>query len=122
MSTRVTEQDVKQIIDTDVHCEPFIIAANSIVTAKLSTSGLSAEVLFEIERWLSAHFVAIKDPRPVSESIGGASVSFGSALGKGLEATMYGQQVKILDTTGTLATIGQRKARMHVYGDVSHDY
>lgn len=122
MAIRVTEADVKEIIATDEHCEPFITIASMIVDDKLVGQGLSDDRLFEIERWLAAHFVAIKDPRQTSESIAGASANFGASLGKGLDATSYGQQVKLLDTTGILERVGQRLARMQVFGKLPHHH
>jgi hypothetical protein len=118
MAFRVADTDVKGIIDTDIDVVPFIQTAELIVTEQLGAAGLSTERLFQIELYLAAHFVAITDQRSVSESIGGASISFGSVLGKGLDQTIFGQQVRILDTTGILGNLGKRKANFIVYGSL----
>jgi len=81
---RVVDAEVREIIDVDssiTSLTPFITVANLLVTDKLAGTGLSAEMLKEIERWLSAHFVAIRDPRAKSESIGGISVTYEGRLG-----------------------------------------
>ena len=105
MTIRVTNEEVLQIITTDItDCTPFIMAANTIVDKYLGeTSDLSNKQKKEIERWLSAHFLAIKDPQIKSESVGGASASYQvGTLGKGLDSTMWGQMALTLDTTGIL--------------------
>ena len=114
MATRVTATEVKEIFDTtlsDAQLDTFILAANLVVTEKLSTSGLSTAMLKEIERWLSAHLAAIRDQMPSQEKIGDASVRYQGETGMGLRFTSYGQQVMLLDTTGTLAnSLGKKGA------------
>lgn len=112
---RVTEEEVKDIIDTDVQLEPFIQAANLTVDQHLKNKRLSKDLLKEIERWLSAHFAAIQDPQAVSERINGLQQNFGIQKGLGLDATQYGQQVKVLDPTGTLAGLGHKKASIKAF-------
>jgi hypothetical protein len=110
MANRVTGSEVKEIIKTsltDSEVEPFITSANQLVTEKLADSDHSDDRLKEIERWLSAHFVAIRDPRMRSQSVGEARDQYHVPnLGKGLDSTVYGLQVKLLDTTGTLYNLG----------------
>jgi hypothetical protein len=122
MATRVTEAEVKAIIDTDLDSTaitPFITVANMIVTDRLADEGLTDELLKEIERWLSAHFVSIRDPRMLEEKAGQASAKY--ALGnpgnrQGISATPYGQQALLLDPTGRLASADKLKADMKVMG------
>lgn len=114
---RVTDAEVREIIDIDpliTNIAPFITIANLMVTDKLGASGLSAEMLKEIERWLAAHFVAMRDPRVKSESIGGITTSYQGTTGEGLKSTLYGQQAVLMDTTGTLANLGMKKASIGV--------
>lgn len=121
---RVTEAEVREIIDVDdsISLTPFITAANITITAQMTGSGLAAATLKELERWLAAHFVAIRDPRTSSESIGGTSVSYNAPkLGAGLDSTPYGQQVKLLDSTGILSTVGMRRARIMAVGTTYAD-
>lgn len=113
MANRCTEIEVKEIIDTTLtenEIAPFITAANLIVTGILTGSGLLSAQLKEIERWLTAHFVAIRDPRISAEKTEGASATYQGKTDMGLDHTSYGQQVKLLDTTGALANLGKRKA------------
>lgn len=107
MAARVTDADVKKLIETTVSpLTIFIDQAALLVTEEIGTaaaSGLSEARLTEIERWLSAHFVAASiDPQSKSEGASGISVSYEGQQGMGLNATRYGQQAILLDTTGTL--------------------
>ncbi|MGM0409194.1 MAG: hypothetical protein ACQEQF_00410 [Bacillota bacterium] len=118
MSNRVTSDEVKEIINTEITVDPFITAANLIVTNKLGSSALGDELLKEIERWLSAHLVAVSDKRISQESMGDASVKFDTnKKGLGLDSTEYGQQVKLLDTTGTLSKLGLKKPVFNVMSE-----
>lgn len=114
MSVRVSTEEVKEIINTSItDCTPFIIAANTLINKFLSgCEDLSADQLKEIERWLAAHFVAIRDPQASSESTGSASASYQVAkAGDGLDSTSWGQMAKILDTSGILsASVGLKRA------------
>jgi len=109
---RVNQSEVEEIIDTDVdNLHPFIIAADTIVTNKLTGKGLGDDLLKEITRWLSAHLVAIRDPRLKKDKIGETEATFFIGKeGSGLDSTPYGQQVKLLDTSGTLANLGKKTA------------
>ena len=111
---RVTGAEVKEIIDTtltEVQIAPFITAANLTITDMLGASTvLSSDQLKEIERWLAAHFVAIRDPRISREKTEEAEATYHGKSDMGLDHTPYGQQVKMLDTTGTLTNLGKRKA------------
>lgn len=116
---RVAEAEVREIIDVDplvTSIAPFITAANLIVTDRLGSSGTPDAMLKEIERWLAAHFLAVRDPRAVSESIGGISVTYGGKTGEGLRSTLYGQQAISLDVTGILAKMGSKQATIGVVG------
>lgn len=115
---RVTAADIQEILDvsSDVltatpDLTPYITAANLLVTDLLGSSSLSDDTLKEIERWLAAHFVAIRDPRTASEKAGSVGESYQYKLGLRLEVTTYGQQAIALDTTGTLADVNQNGAK-----------
>lgn len=108
---RTTAADVKAIINVgsildDAGVTVFITTANLMVTANLTGKGLSDVVLTEIEKWLSAHLISITKVRQAeSKKVGDAADKYGR-LGFDLSATTYGQTVKILDTSGTLAELG----------------
>jgi hypothetical protein len=117
MATRVTPDDVKQIIDTDLtNLIPFIKAANIVVERVLGTDdNMTEEQLEQIELWLAAHFIAIRDPVARSESIGETRVEYwlGTVDGAtGLKMTPYGQMACALDTSGKLTTVAARRAEM----------
>ena len=117
--SRVTSIQVKEIIDTGIEdVTAFITPANLIVTDRLSDKGMSKEQLAEIEKWLAAHFVCMKDPRVKEEKIGDASDKFEgrNTTGLGLDSTSYGQQVKLIDTSNTLHKLGKKKASVQVIG------
>lgn len=112
---RVTEDEILEIIETDLTAvRPYAIAADLMVTKHLADKGLDDDLLKEITRWLAAHMLATVDRREKSESFGDASRSYDGQTGMGLDATMYGQQVKVMDYTGTLAAIGKRKMQFEV--------
>lgn len=104
MAARVSDAEVKEILDTSISTTPFITAANLIVNQHLLNAALSDELLTEIERWLAAHLACMRDPRLRDAATeGGTRASYErGAAGKGLDATSYGQQVKLLDPTGLL--------------------
>jgi len=115
---RATTKDVKDIIDFDTSIEnlsPFIAAANQLVTELCANAtpptGYDDIRLKIIEIWLSAHFIAIRDPRYMSERIGGASADLQSKVGLNLGLTPYGQQVMLLDTAGGIARIDKHVAQ-----------
>jgi len=113
MSARVTESEVKEIIDTDLtDITAFITAANLTVTKRLSSGVLSADQLKEIERWFTAHLIAGTNrdmgARDVDkEKTLDAEVTYAGKTGMGLEATRYGQVVLTLDSTGKMAQSGK---------------
>lgn len=112
---RVTDAEVKKILVTTIETTPFIATASLIVDENLEGQGLSDARLKQIELYLSAHLACTMDPRLTSESTGDASNTYqtASAGGKGLDATTYGQQVKMLDTTGLLASIEKPRASLY---------
>lgn len=102
----IIEIDVA-IVPDDAAFLPFLTIANELVTECCVTNGpataYSDERLELIERWLAAHFYAVRDPRPSSEGVSGISVSYQSAVGTGLESSHYGQTAMRLDTAGGLS-------------------
>lgn len=109
---RVTDAEVREIMEVDstlTVLTPFITVANLLVTKYIYPEGVEDALLKEIERWLSAHFVAVRDRQPVKQAVSGLSAEFGLVLGKGLSATIYGQQAKMLDPTGKLASIDKEE-------------
>jgi len=117
MAVRVTAAEVKQIIDTDLADEvvdAFILGANHTVTEVLGDdTNLSDGHKKEIERWLAAHLIAATREQQIQKAgAGGANVTYQGQTGMGLEATLYGQQCIRLDTTGKLAALGAKRAKI----------
>lgn len=116
---RIGPDELKEIIDTslgDGVLWTFINAANLIVTEHLgSETSLSDEKRKEIERWLAAHMLAsTREQQAQTEEVDKAAITYQGRTGLGLDSTFYGQQVKILDTTGILAEVlGKRKATLY---------
>jgi len=114
---RVTVAEVKQIIEidstiSDTDLGVFITAANLVVTNTCIDSALDDTTLKEIERWLSAHFIAIRDMRSDSEKAGEVSIKYQYKLGLRLEVTMYGQQAMLLDFSGALSALNNQKRKV----------
>jgi hypothetical protein len=111
MAIRVDDTEVEAIIDTESHIDTdaFITTANAMVDEYLADSDLSAAILTEIEKYLAAHFIAIKQRVLKSEKYGDAKDDYAVKVGMGLDATPYGQQVKILDSSGLLANVGAKR-------------
>lgn len=112
MSVRVTSSEVKEILDTDLSdpiVEAYITSANVMVNDILGTG--ETDVLKNIELWLTAHMIASTRERQLeSATAGPASAKFQGVTGKGLESTLYGQMVLILDTSGGFASLGLKRA------------
>lgn len=107
---RTTSTLVAGVIEVDVtiDLEPFITTANELVTEICVGQGHSDTRLELIERWLSAHFYTIRDPRRTSEKAGPVSEDYQSNVGFNLANSHYGQQAIFLDTSGRLAAFNHR--------------
>jgi len=118
MAYRTTEAAVKLIISVDSvtipDISPFIETANNLVTQVCSDSSYSAATLELIERWLSAHFYAIRDPRYSSETAGPVGVSYQQSVGLNLQNTSYGQQAMMIDTAGSLTKLSKGSGKLTV--------
>lgn len=114
MANRVTDTEVKEIIATSLTTTPFIDTANALINETLLDQGFSEAYLTQIEKYLSAHFVSLRERQLKGEKLGDASNTYGGEFGKGLRFSQYGQQVLILDTSGTLEDLGKAKAEIDV--------
>lgn len=90
--------------------DPFMETANLQVTDLCTASGYSDARLEMIERYLSAHYYAVRDRtlQRTTQSAGDVSDGYTLGLGKGLEATQYGREAKMLDFAGNLASAEKR--------------
>jgi len=118
---RTSETAVKAIIDTELTVDevaPFLSTAHVMVDALLTGEEYGEDLLTQIETWLAAHFVAVRDPRISKEKAGEGDWTYHGKSGLGLNHTPYGQQVMILDHHGVLAEVAASKmsAVMKVIG------
>lgn len=107
---RTTSGAVEGIIEVDssISLTPFIESANALVTevcVPLEYDDIRLEL---IERWLAAHFYAIRDPRTTSEKAGPVSANYQSKVDLGFNVTHYGQMAMRLDTLGGLAALQKK--------------
>lgn len=115
MAIRTTAEAVAAIIevDSDISLTPFIETASNL-TDRVAAGDFAVTLttLELIERWLSAHFYAQRDPRVTSERAGSVGASYQSAVATGLKNTHYGQMALSLDPTGILKSLsdGTRRA------------
>ena len=110
---RVTDDQVKEIIETDLDTTPFIDTA-TILVDDLVGKCLSDEKLEKIELYLSAHFVTLQERVLKSDEFGDSKEEYFADIGKGLDSSNYGQTAKVLDTSGCLANFGNPKATLCV--------
>ncbi len=114
MATRVTASEVKVIIDTslsDGDVDSFINSANIMVNNILGDEDLNEDLLTEIEKWYTAHLIAVsRDRQAQSETVDNASIRYAGQYGTNLNMTSYGQTVKQLDTSGRMAKVGEKQA------------
>jgi hypothetical protein len=125
MAIRTTEEAVGGIIelDEDIDLTPFIETANNIIDRVCLQSGYDDSTLELIERWLSAHFYSIRDPRTISESVKGISERFedgigGSSRSSGFSLTRYGRQAMLIDTDGNLMILESSGGK--IKGSITH--
>lgn len=119
-TARVTAADVQEILDTTLEASvinAFINTAHTFIEANLGSANLGEAMLTEIEKWLAAHFLSIRDRRVKSENIAGEySVTYEVGnLGEGLMSTTYGQTAVALDTSGTLDNLNLKRATFKVF-------
>lgn len=118
--SRASVSDVQEILDTDltsVQITACLTIANLMTTnicAASTNPALGADELKEIERWLAAHFAAIRDPVALRAKIGDSEqwsfpASVTTAWGTGLRLTPYGQQAIAADRSGLLGRAGLMK-------------
>jgi hypothetical protein len=84
---------------------PFIQTANILVTDVLGSSSLSIALLKEIETYLAAHFVTLRDRMTKAEGADGVRFDFQGEFGMALDSSQYGQTAQLLDSTGKLASL-----------------
>lgn len=111
-SSYTTSSQVTAIIEVDpsIDLDVFIATAHELVAEFCEDKGYTDSRLELIERYLSAHFYTLRDPRPVSEKAGEVSVTYQSKVALRLSTSHYGQTAMLLDTAGGLTTLNEGKA------------
>lgn len=104
----IIETDPQIVLSDETGLDPFIDTANDLVTRLCTNSNYSDNTLELIERWLSAHFYAVRDPRTTTEGAGGVSAGYESRVDLGLNLTRYGQQAMLVDSDNNLAALNKR--------------
>lgn len=112
--SRVTAAEVLTIMDNvelaDPIVEAYISGAEAFIAENLSGTNLAESTLKEIERWLSAHLIAIsRERQSKKESAGKAAIEYAGAWGEGLKMTSFGQTAIALDSTGTLSNLSMKQ-------------
>jgi hypothetical protein len=115
---RATPESIRAVIAADPNLElnQFIVAANALtdyVDSRDTGNLLSETLLANIETYLAAYLLALKDQQYAGKSTGGASGHFQTGQrGKGkFEANDWGVAAMALDVTGTLATINSESPK-----------
>ena len=121
MVNRTTATIVKTLTGStlpDATVEVFIGVANRLVTDKLAAKGLLDTQLADIEAFLSAHFLVPRDRSTelTEQEVNDTRAVYGGKYGMNLDHTSWGQQAKILDTSGTLMRLDKAKATFRVFG------
>jgi len=114
---RVTADEVREIFETDLSDSEINVCINLahqlIVQLDLAgTGGLPEATLEYIELLLSAHYCSLKDPRASEERVArDFQIKYQGKTDMGLEATFYGQQAIVLDSSGILADFAKGRKR-----------
>lgn len=93
--------------DTSIDLTPFIDTAHYCILKAVTDSSYTDADKEIIERWLAAHFYAVRDPRAIKESAGSVTVTYQGKVGLGFDVTEYGQQAMRLDIKGGLAQMNE---------------
>ena len=115
MSARTTKTAVRYVIETaleDDEVDALITQANAIVTRVVGNEGLAADLLRDLETWITAHLIAIgKERQPLVEKVGDVWLQFEkTGTGNFLDSTSYGRMVQFLDTTGNFQKSSLKRA------------
>ncbi len=111
---RTDENKVAGILSfTTDDISSFISIANRLVTREVEPhTSMDSDGLTELETWLAAHFVSVKEGVVTRENVsgtgGGVSQSYAKPVDQYLSATIYGQQAMLLDDTGRLRQLNEK--------------
>ena len=124
---RVTAAEVKLIIETDLPdatVDAFIDSATKLVDQYIADATChGTDSLKQVELWLSAHLLSIRDKALSSEKLGDAQDTQRApgVLLKGLDSSFWGQMARAFDCSGTLADSGKRGVQVVTFGGAGTD-
>jgi len=114
--------EVREIISTDLtdaQINAFINMAYNVtrlISGDLGSCG-GSNMECDIMKLLAAHFITLREGSAKSESVGGEwSITYRGSDGLGLDASLYGQNAKMIDCSGKLAKLGLKKAGLREIG------
>lgn len=106
----VTTDDVKKVYPTTADLSGYLLTAQVITDNMLSSKGIVQPVLDQITIYMAAHFatIGLEKGGLRNEKMGDAEESYKTPGDKdlGFKATLFGQQALLLDTSGTLSSMG----------------
>jgi len=121
----ISEQvaDLIEIYDTeltDAQLSAFVNSAHYLIQANLLNKGLDENILTEIHKYLAAHFASLRDQRVQQERVAEIGKTYQGKTDMYLESTSYGQMAVALDTSGTLANLGEQPATFLTFTTPKH--
>jgi len=111
---RVTQTEVRTTSQLDAvynaAIDAAIVVATTLVDEHLLTLGYSAATLKNIELYLACHFAVLSAEKgPLAANrIGEVQERYHDIYGKGLNASRFGQQAILLDSSGKLAELSAK--------------
>lgn len=118
MATNATVDQLREIWETpqgDTQLKVWLAIAIELVDDMLAQSGYSAARMTHIALNLAAHFGSAITPSTSRERVGrDYEMERTGKFGELLKSTVYGQTVLTLDTSGILATAGQKRLRIRL--------
>lgn len=106
----ITTDDVKAIYPTSLTVDPFLAIAQTMATNLLSDKGLDSATTDSIVIYLTAHLLVLtaENGGLRRDRMGDADESYITPDPKatGFASTRFGQMAMILDSSGTLASVG----------------
>lgn len=118
----ITPQDVRKILEegdslTDEVVQTYLTSAQAIVTSVLAGVPFTESYIDQIILWLTGHLIVTTLQRQATlEKAGSVEIRYSSAgLDQNLKATMYGQTVLLLDTSGRFLKQSQGGTDLRIF-------
>jgi hypothetical protein len=105
---------------TEAQLGAFVNMAHYVIQAHLLDKGLGTEMLTQIHLNLAAHYASLRDQRLKQMRLEGITEVYQGETGQGLKSTHYGQTAVELDSSGSLASLGDELAGFYVATTPAH--